>query len=135
MRHANVFVLRQMHKQAPRNADLRRQTCALGADGVLDDLHHNGLTFKHLVLNRLERLVLARDHGRVAAFMALPHIGHMQEGGTLQANVDKGRLHARQHTRDFAQIDIAHQATLQRAFDVQLLHSALLYHSHTRFLR
>jgi hypothetical protein len=47
----------------------------------------------------------------------------MQEGGALQADVDEGGLHARQHARHLAQIDVAHQAALQRALDVQLLHA------------
>jgi hypothetical protein len=43
---------------------------------------------------------------------AAHQVGHMQKRGTLQANVDEGRLHTRQHTRHFAQVHIAHQATL-----------------------
>jgi hypothetical protein len=64
----------------------------------------------------------------------LPHIGHMQEGGALQPDVDEGRLHARQHARHLAQVDIAHQAALERAFDVQLLHRAVFDHRDPGFL-
>jgi hypothetical protein len=59
----------------------------------------------------------------------------MQEGRALQPDVDEGRLHARQHARHLAQVDIAHQAALQRALHVQLLHRTVLHHGHAGFLR
>jgi hypothetical protein len=42
-----------------------------------------------------------------AAFWAVvrtgfPDVGHVQEGGPLQADVDEGRLHARQHPHHLA---------------------------------
>lgn len=39
----------------------------------------------------------------------------MDEGGALQADIDEGALHARQHAHDAAQIDIAHVAALDAA--------------------
>ena len=61
-------------------------------------------------------------------------VSHVQEGCTVQANVDERRLHAREHANHFTQIDIAHQAALKRAFNLKLLHGALLHHRHARFL-
>ena len=55
LRHANVAVLRQKNEQAPGDADLRRQSRTLGADGVLQDLHHDGPSLKQLLLNRQRR--------------------------------------------------------------------------------
>jgi hypothetical protein len=57
--------------------------------------------------------------------LRLPDVGHVQEGRALQADVDEGRLHAGQHARDLAQVDVADQPALQRAFDVQFLHGAV----------
>ena len=65
----------------------------------------------------------------------LPQVGHVQEGRALQPDVDKGRLHARQHARHLAQIHVADQAALERALDMQLLHRAVLDDGHARFLR
>ncbi|MNT02373.1 hypothetical protein D3C72_1368670 [compost metagenome] len=134
LRHADMVVLRQKHQQPPRHADLRGQARTLGADRVLDDLHHDRLAFEHLLFNRHLRLALACKHRRLSAFLALPHIGHMQEGRTLQANVDERRLHAGQHARDLAQVHIADQAPLQRALVVQLLHGATFDDGHAGFL-
>jgi hypothetical protein len=59
----------------------------------------------------------------------------VQEGGALQADVDEGRLHARQHARHLAQVDVADQPALERALDVQLLHRAVLDQRHAGLLR
>jgi hypothetical protein len=48
-------------------------------------------------------------------------VGHVQEGRALEADVDEGRLHAGQHARHLAEIDVADEPALQRAFDVQFL--------------
>ena len=74
--------------------------------------------------------------GQALAFeRLLPQIAHVQEGRALQPDVDEGRLHARQHARHLAKVDVADQATLQRALDVQLLHRAAFDDGHARFLR
>ena len=62
-------------------------------------------------------------------------VGHVQEGSALQADVDEGRLHAGQHPRHLAQVDVADDAPLQRALDVQLLDGAVLDDGHPRLLR
>jgi len=46
----------------------------------------------------------------------------------------KGGLHARQHPRHPAGVDVADQTTLQGALDVQLLHGAVLDDADARFL-
>jgi hypothetical protein len=79
----------------------------------------------------------------LAAGLSLPaarvdvghQVGHMQEGGAIQADVDEGRLHAGQHTRDLAEVDIADQAALERALDQHVLHRALLDHGDPGLLR
>jgi hypothetical protein len=52
----------------------------------------------------------------------------MQEGGALQADVDEGRLHARQHPADAPAVDIADQTAALGALDDDLLHHAVLDH-------
>ena len=66
---------------------------------------------------------------------AAHQIGHVQERCFIQANINKCRLHARQHTRYFTQVNIAHKATLKRPFNQQFLQRAMLHHGHTGFLR
>ena len=63
-----------------------------------------------------------------------PTVGHVQKArstGRCRRRVD---CMPRQHPATFAKVDVAHQAALKRAFDVQLLHGAMLDHGHTGFL-
>ena len=69
------------------NADLCRQASAFGAHRVLDDLDHDGAALEHLLFNRHQGL--ARTCSGITVCMLLPHIGHMQEGGFVQANVNE----------------------------------------------
>ena len=71
----------------------------------------------------------------VAVLAMLPDVGDVQERRALEADVDEGRLHAGQHARDPAEVDVADQPARARALDVQLLHHALLEHRDARFLR
>ena len=65
----------------------------------------------------------------------LPDVGDVQERGAVQADLDERRLHAGQHARDFPDIDVAHEAPVRRALDVQLLRDARLHHADAGFLR
>jgi hypothetical protein len=49
----------------------------------------------------------------MATVDAAHQISDMQESRFVQTNVNEGRLHAGQHARYFAQVDIADQTTLQ----------------------
>src|ERR1700684_87917 len=49
-----------------------------------------------------------------------------QEGGALQSNLDERRLHAGQHARHAPLVEVAHKSAAAGAFDVQLLHHAVL---------
>ena len=101
LRNADVGFLRQIHQKASGDADLGGQPRALGADRVLDHLHHQALPFVQDLLDRPLGL---------AAVALFPDVGHMQEGGALQADIDEGRLHARQHAHHAPQVDVADQA-------------------------
>ena len=71
----------------------------------------------------------------MAVLPVLPDVGDVQERRALEADLDERALHAGQHARDAAQVDVADQAARARALDVQLLHDALLEHGDARFLR
>ena len=71
----------------------------------------------------------------MATVDAAHQVGDMQKCGTLQANVDKRGLHARQHPCYFSQINIADQTAFKRSLDLQLLHSGVLHHGNTCLLR
>ena len=135
LRYANVVILRQKNQQAPCHADLRGQARALGAHRVFDHLHHQRLAFKDLAFDRNLRLGRARRAKRLALSGLVPDVSHMQKGCALQPDINKSRLHTRQHPRDLAHIHITHQAALQGALYVQLLHRAVLDDGHARLLR
>ena len=103
--------------------------------GILDHLHHQRLALEHLLFDRHLGLAAAHEPRRLALGLAVPDVGHVQEGRALQADVDEGRLHAGQHAHHLAEVDVAHQAALERAFDVQLLHGAILDDGDARLLR
>ena len=127
-----MVVLRQEHQQATGHADLGGQARALAANGVLDDLDHQGLAFVHALFDGHLHLGRARVHAGGTVFAV--QVGHVQEGRPLQPDVDEGRLHAGQHAHDLAGVNVAHQATLQRALDVQFLHGPALDDGHAGFL-
>ena len=128
LRDADVRILRQVDEQPAGEAHLRRQPRALGADRILDHLHEQRLAF---VQDLLDRPVLAA----VAVLPVLPDVGDVQERRALEADLDERALHAGQHARDAAEVDVADEAARARALDVQLLHDALLEHRDARFLR
>ncbi len=71
----------------------------------------------------------------MAVLPVLPDVGDVQERRALEADLDERALHAGQHARDAAEIDVADEAPRAGALDVQLLHDALLEHRDAGFLR
>ena len=138
-----MVVLWQKNQQTARNADLRRQPRALGSNRVFQNLNHHSLPFKQLLFNRVKRCQDWRRRSgcerrtgfSMPAVDTAHQISDMQKGGPVQTDVDESRLHARQHPRHLAQVDIANQATLQRALNLQFLHRPLLNHGNPGFLR
>ncbi len=126
LRDADVRILRQVHQHPSGEAHLRRQPRAFGADRILHHLHDDRLPFGEDLL----------DRARIAAVLPrFPDVGDVQERRALQADLDEGRLHARQHPRDHAAIDIAHQSAPVRTLDVQFLRHARVDDGDARFLR
>ena len=129
LRDADVRILRQVDQEPARQAHLRRQARALGADRVLDHLHEQRLA---LVQDLLDG---ARIGAAVAVLPVLPDVGDVQERRALEADLDEGALHSRQHARDAAEADVADEAPRAGALHVELLHDALLEHRDAGFLR
>ena len=59
----------------------------------------------------------------------------MQERGALQADLDEGRLHAGQHARHLAHVDIAHQAAAAARSMCSSCDDAAAHHGDARLLR
>jgi hypothetical protein len=129
LRNADVAVLRQVDQHAAGDRNLGRQARALGADRVLDDLHGQHLAVVQQFFDR------GRRGARALVAARFPDVGHVQERGALEADVDEGRLHPGQHPHHLAEVDVAGQPTRERAFDVQFLHRALQDERDARFLR
>ena len=77
---------------------------------------------------------IGRCRAAVAVLPVLPDVGDVQERRALEADLDERALHAGQHPRDAAEVDVADEAARAGALDVQLLHDALLEHRDARFL-
>ena len=127
LRDADVLFLRQKHQQPAGDGNLRGQPRALGADRVLEHLHDDVLA--------LAENALDRPHFLAAAVPFFPDVGDVEEGGAFEADIDEGRLHARQDAGDAAEIDVADDAAAVGALDVQFLHHALLHQGDPRLLR
>ena len=93
--------------------------------GSLITLDNDALAFEQNLLDGPNRL---------AGQMRLPDIGHVQERGALEADIDERRLHAGQDANDPPDIDVAHQAARGPPFDVQFLHGPLMEHGNARLL-
>ena len=119
-----MVVSGQIDELATRERNGRRQSGALGADGILCDLHHEGLAF---VKDRLD------GRGLLALAMRLRNVGHVKEGRSFEPHVHEGALHAGQHTDDLAEINIPHEAARTVALDEEILKNAIHYNGDTHF--
>ena len=112
---------RHVDQVAGRDRQLRGQACALGANGILGDLHHQALALMHQCIDRLDGVAFAAGYLR-----------GMNESGAIQPDVDEGRLHTRQHPHHLALVDVANDAAALGALDVHLLQDTVLHHRHPR---
>ena len=101
----------------------------LGTEWLFGDLHHQGLAFAHGLFYR--HLMT----GFFSATAGRSDIRNVQEGGALQADVQKRGAHAGQHPAHSAQVDIADQATIAGAFDGEFLQHAIFDEGDPRLLR
>ena len=123
-RDAHMRCARHVHQITGWDREMRGQARALGANRVFGDLHHQRLALVHQRADRLYRLALA-----------LGDFGGVNKGRTFQSDIDKGRLHARQHAHDLALVDIADDATALGALDVHFLQYAVLDQRNAGFHR
>ncbi|MNO70338.1 hypothetical protein D3C76_612170 [compost metagenome] len=117
--NAHMAAARHVHQVARRDRQLGGQARALGADRVLGHLHHQGLSLVHQGGDVLYRRAFALGYFR-----------GMDERRALQADVDEGRLHARQDTHHLALVDIADDAAALGALDVHFLQHPVFHHRH-----
>ncbi|MNM69579.1 hypothetical protein D3C81_811770 [compost metagenome] len=137
-RHTHHLRLRQQHQVTRGDADLRGQPCTLGADRVLDHLHHHVLPIAQQLDDRHRR----RQRQRGCGFIDVRchrrrshHVVGVQERRALQPHFDERGLHARHHPLHLALVDVADHATAPTALDVQLLQHAVFDHRHACFAR
>src|SRR5690606_33739353 len=102
----------------PSSSDLR----ALAAERVLQHLHQQFLAF----VQQLADVGRTRFLHLVAGVGGLGDVRGVQERGALESHLDERRLHARQHARHLALVDVAHEAAALRALDEHFLQHAVL---------
>ncbi|MCY1400617.1 hypothetical protein D9M71_157120 [compost metagenome] len=122
--NADVAGARHVHQVPRRNRKLRGQPGPFGANRILGDLDHQALALMHQGADGFHRRPLA--HGDFRG---------MNERRAIQANIDEGRLHARQHPHDLALVDIADDPAPLGALDMHFLQNTVFYHCHARFHR
>ena len=121
----------------PGDADVARHAGALGAERLLRDLNDDLLAFVQQTLNGALRQVDPRiaqgrraGRGGVAGGMRarrrIRHVGHVEERCPLEPDVHEGRLHARQDPDHAALVDVADEALVLAALDVDLGHLPVL---------
>ncbi len=112
-RDADLADVRQVHQKAAGQADVGGEARPLGADGVLHHLHQHLLPEPQQVGDVRARRVQAQtlavageeDVGEVVEDAA--GLADVEEGVAIQPDVDEGRLHAGQHPRHTALVEVA----------------------------
>jgi hypothetical protein len=100
---------------------MRGQPRTLGADRILDHLHQQfvALTHQRADVGGAIRCLLRRVIAGVG--WRRKDVGNVQESGARQADLQEGRLHARQHARHEALVEVADQPAPAGALDEHLL--------------
>ena len=125
--NAHVVHRGHEHQRPARQGDVGGDPGALGAHGVLGHLDQHVLTGLQEVadLPRLRELLQF-----IVLIPGEEHVPGVQKGVLFQADVHKGRLHARQHVLDLAQIDVPHQPFRPVLLHIELHGGAVLHHRH-----
>ena len=143
---------RHEHQEAPGHGDVRGQPRALGAERLLDHLDDDLLAFLEQLLDLLGGTILAIALAAAAAATAavvaaaglvllvagelvelgegVHHVGDVEEAVALEAEVDERGLHAGQHFRDPALVDVADHAAVALALDEDLRDQVVLEDGH-----
>jgi hypothetical protein len=71
----------------------------------------------------------------IVFFLVLVEIGNIEEGISVQADIDKRRLHARQNAADSTFINAADEADVGVAFEIHLDQTVVFQHGDLRLVR
>ena len=107
----------------------------LGAERLLQDLHHHVLPFVQAILDGQGILVDELFGGEQVLRQLLEDVGDVQEGVSLLADVDEGRLHPREDPGHPPFVDVADDAVMGGALDEDLGDGAVLKEGNLRLLR
>ena len=159
---ADVLVRRHVDEVPTGHRDVAGDARPLGADRVLRDLHQHLLAlFEHVFDaaiaatallfsgrgwrgdRRRQGVALLVDLGLglvlmlvvVVGFVGGHDIADVEKGGLVETDLDKGRLHPRQHALHAAKVDVADDAAVAVALDEDFGDRALLHESDTCFKR
>lgn len=116
-----MFVPGQGNERPTCNANLRGEPRSLRTQRFFGDLHHQALAFEELFFDGEVCRASTWGSARFHRGAGVPNICHVQESRTVEADVDEGRLDSRQHPHHLAEVHIADDPALHRAFDMQFL--------------
>jgi hypothetical protein len=145
-RDADVVDGGHEHQEASRQGRMRRDARALGAQRLLDHLDQDLLAFlQELVDFGLGAAIAAAPVGATAARVLvvgvvfvvlerLEHVRHVEERVAVEADVNEGRLHAGQHFRHPALVDVARDPARSLALDEDLGNLIVLEDGHARLV-
>src|SRR5580704_18829845 len=140
--HADLRDVRHEHRVAPGQRDVAGDARALEPDRILGHLTQHVLAGLQQIFDLAVRELLARPRdsrgGALGRFVARiiglavleqllrvardEHVGDVQERRALdlRAEIDERRLHAGQHARDLAAVDVSHHPAFAFALDKKL---------------
>ena len=130
-RDAEIRLIGHKHEIAGWNGEVGGQTRALATKRVFNHLNNNDLTLAQAFVERIDTICVALCLKLVGA----SDVGHMQKSRSLEADVNKRRLHAGQHPSHLAEINITDQTALARPFDQHLREHPVFNVGNPRLLR
>ncbi len=135
---------RQQHQVAARQGDVGADARPLVGQRVLDHLDDDLLARLQQVVDGRRALLLVRRDLLGAGVVELQvlhrldvggHVADVEEGVALEAHVDERGLHAGQHARHPALVDVAHEPAVTMPLDEDLRQAVVLQHGDPRLVR
>ena len=129
--NADMLGARHEDHVAARQRHVRGHPCAFGAERIFGDLNENFFAARDLLFERqtarglrpwrrLGKLDLVRRGQQLRIFGLAGKIRRVKKPGFFHADFDKGSLHAGQHPRHFAFVNISGDAHFFFSFDQKL---------------
>ena len=135
-RDAEVAHGGEQHQVAARQGDVRADARPLVRQRVLDHLDDDLLPRLQQVVDRgrdLRRVVVVEVVGAAVVELQVLHrldvggdVADVEEGVALEADVDEGGLHAREHPRHPPLVDVAHEPPMAVPLDEDLRQAVVL---------